>query len=1279
MSTAAPPPAPPRATAAHRQFVDEQIERTRRSLRWTDFATSAIGLLTALLIFLLAAAILDHWVFRGGLSVPLRGGLFAVLVAGGAWYGWRTLAPLLRPINPAYAAQTIERHAPSLKNSLLNLLMFRSGRQRMSPKVYDAIEQQAAERLALSDVDDAVDKSAALHKGYLLLGAAVLCALYAVLSPKNLATSASRVMLPWAEIAAPSRVQILDVVPGDGETARGDVVKISATVTGARADEPVTLHYRSIADDGAASAPEQSLELHATGEPDAVGRWQFDGQLPPPGARGASLGLQEPLEYWIEAGDGRTRRYHIDLFSKPTIVVQQVRYEPPAYTGLPTTEAVNTGDIGGLEGTQVTISALANRPIRAAHIDFDADGTRDIEMKLDGDRATGTFKLALRDDRRTPRHKSYVLRFTGEDDRSNEDPARYHIEVTADYPPTVEITAPTDAVKTVAVNEAVPISVVARDLDFALSSVRLEGEVDGQRIELGRLLETRHEGRFQGSLSFTPAEARLKPGQVLEYWAVAQDNRTPRANDTQSDRQRLRIASPEEAPANGQRQPGDQPQNDNPEQGGNKNDANDAQQDSGESGEGNGAGGGENGAEGEANDQQGEGGQGGAGGEQQGEQDGGENQQGDGQQGDGLPGGGENGGGGEQSDQNQAAGGQSGQGAEGNEESENAGGGGNAAEPSEGQPGGDQPNDGQSSGNQPHNGNQAEGGKPGDNQDNGGGEPGGEPGGEASQEPVSSNGDDDATAFQRMAEHFAKQNQDNQSGDQNAGGEAGESPQAGNEAQPQGDEGQAGQQPPGGDQSANGQDASNNQQPGANGESPEGGNTGDAAAQPNEAGDAGNGLPPEANDAGANAGENMNGEQPGAPQDGSSTSPPGGSGDEQFAEKNPDGGEPGDDSGEQQGANPSDVTNPNQGAGGSGSQGDDPQATPDAGQQPHQGDKNDRDPEGADPQSDEAPSGGQSKQESDSSGGQSGDQSGGGSKGAGQRADSEGEGAPGENTAADEGAGAAEQPGEGETGSKPGGDQLAEGQTGESSGDQPGAGSESRDSGSAGDATAQPNDVGDAGAGDQPEGADPNAQPPGAQPGQQPGQQPGGAGQQGAQDAAGENRPPEQSNDNPAAGAPTDGGGGTAGGANAGAGPEAEGLGADEANLDFAQKQTDLILNRLDEQLAKHKVDQDLLKKLGWSADDLRKFVDRWKSLKEQAKAPGQEGVDAAVELDEALKSLGLRRDGPQRYNATAKADELRELTDAYRARAPREYQDRVRAYVRGAAAADAGDEGQSP
>ena len=106
---------------------------------------------------------------RWGLGTTGRTVLFGLFVLGVAWHVWRRFVPLAWSINPVYAAHTIEKASPSLKNSLLNLLLFRGHRRELPPKVYHALEQQAAARLSASPIDDTIDRGALLRLGYALL------------------------------------------------------------------------------------------------------------------------------------------------------------------------------------------------------------------------------------------------------------------------------------------------------------------------------------------------------------------------------------------------------------------------------------------------------------------------------------------------------------------------------------------------------------------------------------------------------------------------------------------------------------------------------------------------------------------------------------------------------------------------------------------------------------------------------------------------------------------------------------------------------------------------------------------------------------------------------------------------------------------------------------------------------------------------------------------------------------------------------------------------------
>jgi hypothetical protein len=1304
MSTIAPPTKPLNpALVDSEHYIDAQIKRTRRALKLVDLAAGVITLAIGLLGFVLLAAVLDHWVVPGGLSELGRMAVFGLMLVALALYGWRQFIPLLRPINPVYAAQTIERHAPSLKNSLLNLLWFRTHRQPMSARVYHALEQQAAQRLSSAPIDTSIDRGALLRLGYALLAIVAVCAIYAVLSPKNMAVSAARVLAPWSDLAAPSRVQIVDIKPGETSVARGEQLEISAEIHGLRDDERVRIRYSTL--------DEQTVDQSAPMKlPEANAR-RFQGELPRDNGddNGEDSGVQQDLVYWIEAGDARSRKYKVSVFTRPTIIVQKVRYDYPAYTGFPSNETESTGDIRGIEGTSVTISALANKPIKSAYIDFDADGRNDLKMNADGTRATATFKLALREDRRTPQHVSYLLRFTSSEGRANIDPPKYRIDVTPDYAPEIRVTAPEEPELTVRVDETIPIGVEARDPDFALAGVRLVGKVKDSEATLAELLTKRHEGRYGATKLFTPGAAKLKAGDVLEYWAEARDNRRPDANIALSEHRRLRIAGPaDQPPRNGQQQqqPGGQQQQDG------------QQQDGGNA---------QNGEQGQAGEQ-GQNGQGQEGDQQNGQNDGGQNQ---GQQGAG--------GQGQQNDQAQGQQGAGGRGQNGQAQPNDAqqqnqqggAGGGDSQQPDQQNPQ-QQPqngsnggaNAGQADGNQQQQQNQQpQPDNQGGAQSNDAGEQQGQPqdaagdspsaGGEAQngaqqpQQKVSSQGDDDSTAMQRMMEHLNKQYdqqqpnstdqqqqaQPNEAGQQADGQNAAQqNPQQGGQAdanqgnQPQGQQPNAAQQnegqsasrtqgqPGAADQAQ--QQGQRNQQEGAEGEPASAGGQEQNAA--NQSGRQNQSASPPDKSTGPAGASQTSPQQKAAAEGAQSNEPRQPAGDaEQQAQGQRDGERQGSDTpreskpgdgnpNQQQGAqDPSAESNVNnnQSDAGAGHNSEEQEGTASTFDK-RAADKQDGDRNQKLMNDEEAPSGSDSKRESDSEGGQSGDQAGGGQEGAGQHADAPGKGSPGQNEAADTGGGRADEQGEGETGSQAGDQQLADGQTGQSSGDQKGQGSQQGEAGEQQDgqsAQAKPQ----AKPGQPGEGASAGGQAGDQQQQQQADAQQGEQNQQPQNNQSGQ-QPPSNNPAGGQAGSAQPQGGGQGSAALSSQPPLTDEQKADEANLTFAQQQTNLVLESLDQQLAKKQVDQNLLKNLGWTEQELQQFVNRWKDLKARAASEGDKG-EAKAELDDALRSLGLRRLEPTRANVQSEADKLR-VNDSYRSRPPLEYADRVRAYSKNVA-----------
>ena len=134
-------PGQPEQVVAYGQFVEQQVRRTRGQVKWVELSTGIVTLVIGVLLYLMAVVLLDRLMPLGLLGRWLA--LGGLLGGAGLYCIFGLLPPLLRSVNPIYAAQTLEQSTPALKNSLVNLLFLRGSRQGVSKSVLKAVEQQA--------------------------------------------------------------------------------------------------------------------------------------------------------------------------------------------------------------------------------------------------------------------------------------------------------------------------------------------------------------------------------------------------------------------------------------------------------------------------------------------------------------------------------------------------------------------------------------------------------------------------------------------------------------------------------------------------------------------------------------------------------------------------------------------------------------------------------------------------------------------------------------------------------------------------------------------------------------------------------------------------------------------------------------------------------------------------------------------------------------------------------------------------------------------------------
>lgn len=537
LTTPKPPPPVADAPDELEQFIERRLKETQRQIQRVDLASGVLSLLVGLLLWLLAASVIDHWLVFGGLGRFGRSLCWVLMIAAAAVHLWRkVIPPIARRISPIYVAHAIEQQEPSLKNSLINFLLLRRARQVVAPMVFYAVEDRAARDIAAAPIDAVPDWRRALRLGYLLAFVLALFCLYLVFSPKNPLVSAARVLLPWARIAAPTRATIEDVTPGNATAFLGDQIEVSAIVRGLKPGESARLHF--------STADRQVLDQQVALRRDDDGL-RFRTTIPP-----GTLGLQQDISYFITAGDCRTDTYYVRVRMAPTISVETIHYEYPKYTRLPPRTVAREGDIRAPLGTTVSIEASANYEILRAEIDLNCTGRAGVPMRVEGTKAFGRFTLRPAEgDPNRSEFESYQLRFTDKERRENPRPVRHRIEIVPDEPPEVEILSPVEEESVVAWDGRLEVEVRASDPDYGLKSVAVRAELDGQALAVPKLFEqsapaSNNIRQWQGKVSLEPRKLNLRPGQRVAFWAEAEDHREPSSNKTTTARRWLIVDAP---------------------------------------------------------------------------------------------------------------------------------------------------------------------------------------------------------------------------------------------------------------------------------------------------------------------------------------------------------------------------------------------------------------------------------------------------------------------------------------------------------------------------------------------------------------------------------------------------------------------------------------------------------------------------------------------------------------------------------------------------------------
>ncbi|WP_146532655.1 circumsporozoite protein- membrane associated protein [Rubripirellula reticaptiva] len=566
----------PTGSTAAELLIQARIIETASALWWAELIRRSLGLVIAAIVGVLIWVIVDQWIYSAGALV--RWIALVGFLVGSGWYVYKRVLPLIgNEVSAEYAARSLERDMPELRQALTSYITLRSTADisGLSGRVVRSIGASAAGRLKKHN---ALPVEATGTLAWWIATAIAMSILvgYAVVSPKNSLQSVIRLAAPMATIDSPRRVSIADVLPGDAEAIAGRAVDVSAMIGGMRADEQPIVQW-----DLPAGSSQAVLEPDAEGGPR-----RFVGSFTLP------YSASGVVPYRIIAGDAVAGPFNLNVRDIPVVALDSVLYQPPGYTRQ-SEYTRSTGAIEAIEGTKITVRATVNRSVARAAIEFNprplgdtvraTAGVAGMKLENEGTRLSASFVLkGTRGRSSAVELDSYRIRVWDPSDQTNPDPIIYPIRVIADLAPEVAIVMPVNSPKNVPINAQQIIEVHAADPDFGLKEIRLEIRSGIDMIAQPVIWSPSADNRNRAAGNQV-AEYRFRPGDQLrgglgmrigdtvEVIAVATDNRfvegdqTIEPNVTRTDPITLRIVAADALPpagdpeSEGMSAPDDQP------------------------------------------------------------------------------------------------------------------------------------------------------------------------------------------------------------------------------------------------------------------------------------------------------------------------------------------------------------------------------------------------------------------------------------------------------------------------------------------------------------------------------------------------------------------------------------------------------------------------------------------------------------------------------------------------------------------------------------------------
>lgn len=329
--------------------LNQLIQRARHLIVFRGVCASCAAGIGAFLVVMLFDAVLTllvawpRWVLT----------LAAYSCWAGATY-WYLARPLARSFTLTGIARLIEKHHPELQERISSAVELLGSRDlpsiRGSEALIHALTEEAVREAVSLRPRQEISFRSAVPFGIAAGAVLAILAGLGVAMPRQTGFLMARAAAPFLNLPNVRAVDLV-VEPGDALVAAGGSLQVSLktrnpAVTFARLRMTDAQGRETVADMIAVPAAS-----NRTGRCFAV-------TLP---------GVLNEFRYRVQAGDAVSRFYAVRVAVPPVIQQCDIRSRYPEYSGLaPRQERDGSGVIRALAGTEVTVSARVNKPVRSA-------------------------------------------------------------------------------------------------------------------------------------------------------------------------------------------------------------------------------------------------------------------------------------------------------------------------------------------------------------------------------------------------------------------------------------------------------------------------------------------------------------------------------------------------------------------------------------------------------------------------------------------------------------------------------------------------------------------------------------------------------------------------------------------------------------------------------------------------------------------------------------------------------------------------------------------------